>query len=306
MDKPDNESTSSMSGDRVGRTGATVVTARNGMRAVVLTHTSGARAELYVHGAHLTSWRSADGDELLFLSEKAVFEAGSGIRGGIPVIFPQFGPGPLPQHGFARKREWTVEDCGADEQGAAYVRLSLRDTPETRSLWPHSFLAELTVRLDAALNVDLTVTNTGDQTFDFTAALHTYFRAHHIRAVRVHGLSGLSYRDKVSNEAEQVDREDTLTIREVTDRVYFNTPSVLHIDGVGQGRTLLLEKDGFADAVVWNPWAAWARELEDFGDEEYLHMVCVEAAQVGEPIRLTQGERWSGRQVLSLDESVDA
>jgi glucose-6-phosphate 1-epimerase len=306
MDEPNNGLLPSMSNKRPGITAVTIVTARNGMRAVVLTHASGARAELYLYGAHLTSWRSADGDELLFLSEQAVFEAGAGIRGGVPVIFPQFGPGPLPQHGFARKREWTVEDHGADGQGAAFVRLSLRDTLETRALWPHSFLAELTVRLDTALEVELRVINTGDQPWEFTAALHSYFRVRHIRDVRIHGLAGLRYRDKVQDGAERVDQDDTVTISEVTDRVYLDTPPVLRIDGAGEGRTLRLEKQGFADAVVWNPWAAWARELEHFGDQEYLEMVCVEAAQVGEPIRLARGGQWSGRQVLLLDEFADA
>ena len=44
------------------------------------------------------------------------------IRGGIPVVFPNFGPWKLgPQHGFARISQWTVELKGDD-----YVILTLK------------------------------------------------------------------------------------------------------------------------------------------------------------------------------------
>lgn len=43
----------------------------------------------------------------LFTSPRAVFRSGQAIRGGIPVIFPQFGAcGPGLRHGFARLLEW--------------------------------------------------------------------------------------------------------------------------------------------------------------------------------------------------------
>ena len=84
---------------------------------VMLTHRSGARAEAYLHGAHVTSWRNAAGDELLFLSRESDFTAGRPIRGGIPVIFPQFGSGALVQHGFARSSEWQLVHSALRENG---------------------------------------------------------------------------------------------------------------------------------------------------------------------------------------------
>src|SRR5262245_34324600 len=89
----------------------------HGLPALRLTAADGATALVTHYGAHALSWIPAGGDERLYLSETAVFQPGTAIRGGIPVIFPQFGTlGPLPRHGFARTRTWTLEQtrAGAD------------------------------------------------------------------------------------------------------------------------------------------------------------------------------------------------
>lgn len=51
--------------------------------------------------------------------------------------------------------------------------------------------------------------------------------------------------------------------------------------------------------VVWNPWDKRAKAMADLGDEEYKHMLCVEAAAVEKAITLKPGEEWTGRQELS-------
>ncbi|HEV2129870.1 MAG TPA: D-hexose-6-phosphate mutarotase, partial [Longimicrobiaceae bacterium] len=276
-----------------GSSAGVIVTAgRAGMPKVVLRHPSGAAAELYLHGAHLTSWRTAEGEELLFLSEQAVFAPQAGIRGGIPIVFPQFGPGELPQHGFARFQEWTLEESGSGEADSVFARLALRDNEETRSQWPHPFLAEVSVLLTDSLEVELAVTNTGNSPFSFTAALHTYFRVSNVRETTVEGLRGIRYRDKVQGGVEVLDMEDAVRFRGETDRVYLDAPSTARIRDAANGRTIELRKEGFDDLVVWNPWIEWSRSKQDFGDEEYLRMVCGEAAQVGDPVRLDPGQSW--------------
>lgn len=280
--------------------GASLTEGRNGMPKVLLRHVSGATAELYLHGAHLTSWQTAQGEELLFLSERAVFAPGKGIRGGVPVVFPQFGPGPLPQHGFARVQQWERVDSGTGEAGSVFVRLALRDDEATRAQWPHAFLAELTVSLAGVLEVRLVVRNTGDTPFSFTAALHTYLRVADVRETTVEGLQGIRYRDKVQDGVELLDTEDAVRIRGETDRVYLGAPATVRIVDAVSGRTVELRKRGFDDLVVWNPWRRWARSTQDFGDEEYLRMVCVEAAQVGEPVRLEPGQSWQAVQALRV------
>ena len=44
---------------------------------------------------------------------------------------------------------------------------------------------------------------------------------------------------------------------------------VLQVVDEGKGRAVQVEKEGFPDAVVWNPWIKKAAGMADFGDEEY-------------------------------------
>ena len=86
-----------------------IVPGKNGMSTVLLSHPSGSSADVYLNGAHVTSWIPAGGKEVLFMGKTATFAPGDPIRGGIPVVWPQFANiGPLPQHGFARKTEWQL------------------------------------------------------------------------------------------------------------------------------------------------------------------------------------------------------
>lgn len=261
-----------------------------------LSHASGATAEVYPHGAHVTSWVPAGGREALFLSRAAAFAPDKAIRGGVPVIFPQFaGLGPLPKHGFARTQPWERVD---DDRPNA-VRLRLRDSDTTRRVWPHAFLAELAVEIGADwLSISLMIHNPGNAPFEFTAALHTYLRVGDVRRAAVDGLRGLRYR--VTGEQERVDEEDSIEVRGPVDRVYLNTPPELRVQDAENGRVFVLRSEGFADTVVWNPWAEATAALPDMENDEYLEMLCVEAAQAGAPVRLQAGAGWSGSQRIQL------
>ena len=168
-----------------------------GLPMVALRSTDGASAHVYLHGAHVTSWKPArDSDERLFLSERSEFRAGAAIRGGIPVIFPQFAAeGPLPRHGFARTSEWTLDNVSS-KGGDAIASLSLRDSADTRAIWNHEFLATLGVRVGGdQLAVTLAVENRGKSPLAFTAALHSYLRVHDVRDTRLVGLRGTKHRE---------------------------------------------------------------------------------------------------------------
>ena len=65
---------------------------------------------VHLWGATITSWK-VNNKEQLFLSNSAIYDTrkpgGKAIRGGIPIVFPQFGEGAMLQHGFARVSNWT-------------------------------------------------------------------------------------------------------------------------------------------------------------------------------------------------------
>ncbi|MEO7910292.1 MAG: D-hexose-6-phosphate mutarotase, partial [Roseiflexaceae bacterium] len=59
---------------------------------------------------------------------------------------------------------------------------------------------------------------------------------------------------------------------------YLDTDASCVIDDSALDRRIRVAKAGSRTTVVWNPWAEKAHQLADFGDEEYLSMVCVETA----------------------------
>lgn len=267
-----------------------------GLPRVVLSSPGGGRAEVYLHGAHVARWTPPSGRDVLFISPRSRWAAGEAIRGGVPVIFPQFAEqGPLPRHGFARAMAWTLA-----ESSATHAVLVLEDTPETRKLWDHAFRAELRVEIGDALSMALAVENTGDRVFDFTCALHTYFRVADIARAEVRGLDAVRFHDKVTGE-RHVQFGDRLRFAGETDRIYVHAPHELRVRDLAEERAVVIRKHGFPDAVVWNPGAAKAREISDLGEDAYRRFVCVEAACAAEPVRLQPGGRWEGGQVITVE-----
>src|SRR5689334_3995514 len=97
---------------RFGIPGVAGVTEGEGGLARVEVTTSYGTGQMYLHGAHVTSWRPVGSEEILFLSSKSRWEDGQAIRGGIPICFPWFrgkADDPhAPAHGFARTRAWQL------------------------------------------------------------------------------------------------------------------------------------------------------------------------------------------------------
>jgi glucose-6-phosphate 1-epimerase len=270
-----------------------------GLPVVALRTADGASADIYLHGAHVTSWRPAPGDdERLFLSTRSEFRRGAAIRGGIPVIFPQFAAeGPLPRHGFARTATWTLDDVRQGDDGSALATLSLRDRAETRAIWNARFHATLTVRVAGdALTVTLGVENTDTSPLSFTGALHTYLRVRDVARAEVLGLEGARYRDAAERTTLRTDAAPVLRVTGELDRVYVGAPSALLVRE--PGRALRVGTQGFPDVVLWNPGRKRAADLPDMEADGERAMLCVEAAVVQKPVALDPGARWQGSQTL--------
>jgi glucose-6-phosphate 1-epimerase len=263
---------------------------------IILTAPDRARAEIYLHGAHVASWITPDGDEKLYLSPRSEFRPGAAVRGGIPVVFPQFsGLGPLLKHGFARISAWEWLGSQSEADGSVSGHFRLTDSAASRGIWDHGFRLDLTVPVGGSqLEVSLQVTNTGTQPFDFTAALHTYFRVQDIAAVVVEGTGGLAYREFGVDSAQA---ESELRIDGETDRIYWNVPGPITLHDAG--RTMRVTASGFPDAVIWNPGPEKAAALVDMEPDGYRSMLCIEAAVIGQPVKLEPGAAWRGAQTLA-------
>ncbi|KAI4329428.1 hypothetical protein L6164_021691 [Bauhinia variegata] len=280
----------------------------NGLEKVILREVRGFSAEVYLYGGQVTSWKNELGEELLFVSSKANFMPPKAIRGGIPISFPQFSNhGFLEQHGFARNRLWVLDPnpppFPTTSTNKAYIDLLLKHTEDDAKNWPHRCEFRLRITLgpggDLMLTSRIRNTNTDGKSFTFTFAYHTYFAVTDISEVRVEGLETLDYLDNLKNRERFTEQGDAITFESEVDKVYLSTPTKIAIIDHERKRTFVVRKDGLPDAVVWNPWDKKAKTLSDFGDDEYKHMLCVEAACVEKPITLKPGEEWKGRQEIS-------
>ncbi|CAL9074311.1 unnamed protein product [Musa textilis] len=280
----------------------------NGLDKVVLRDARGSSAEVYLFGGHVTSWRTDHREELLFVSNKAIFKPPKAIRGGIPICFPQFSShGNLEQHGFARNKFWSIDTdpppFPSDSSSKTFVDLILKPTDDDFKIWPHSYEFRLRVALglggDLMLTSRIRNTNADGKPFSFTFAYHTYFSVSDISELRVEGLETLDYLDNLKERERFTEQGDAITFESGVDKIYLSTPTKIAIIDHEKKRTFVLRKDGLPDAVVWNPWDRKAKAMPDFGDDEYKHMLCVEAAAIEKPITLKPGEEWKGRLELS-------
>ena len=269
-----------------------------GLPMVHLRSTDGASANVYLHGAHVTAWRPArDGDDRLFLSERSEFRAGSAIRGGIPVIFPQFaGRGPLPKHGVARNRGWQVQPAPADAGDAALWRATLTDDAATREIWPHRFELTLTARAEGQrLETTLDVHNPGDVAWTFTGALHSYLTLGDPATV-IHGLGGRTAEDNAADGRPTTlgDAAAELSATQPRDVAVVAASQPLTLDDPVLG-ALVLSAEGFGDRVVWNPGPGHG--LADVPEGAEQHFVCIEPAALT-AVEVKPATTWTGRQTL--------
>jgi len=252
---------------------------------------AGTRVEINKFGATITSWMVND-VELIFVSPKAKLDGTKAIRGGVPICFPSFGPWSLgPQHGFARTSKWEVSSTkDMSDQDDMAVTLTLTET----TAWDQKFELAYTVTLkEFSLALSLNVKNKNVETpFEFTTALHTYFKVPDVEKVSILGLKGLQYQDKTLEGIPTVteDREQ-VTLAGWTDRVYLGSGDEQVINGTTGGK-LIFKKTNLADTVVWNPWEKKAGEMGDLGSENWRGFVCVEAGQCVTPVSLGPGESW--------------
>ena len=255
--------------------------------------TRSATGAVFGHGAHVVSWIPAGHGEVLFVSRDAVFDTGTAIRGGVPVIFPWFGPGRTPgmspSHGFARTALWhlmAVED-GPD---VARVEFRLTEADATSPWFPEPFEATLSASFGSELEIALTVRNTGGEVLSFEDALHAYFAVGDVEQVRIEGLDGVEYFDKTAPAGSPPGRQaGDLRCSGETDRVYDSTAPVRIVDPV-LGRAITIEKSGSGSTVVWNPWPEVAGRLPDLAEGEWRRFVCVEPGNArGQAVELAPG-----------------
>jgi glucose-6-phosphate 1-epimerase len=237
-----------------------------------------AQGELYLQGAHVTSWCPAGQRPVLWQSEQSNYAAGKAIRGGVPICFPWFGSNSkdtaLPAHGFARTAEWRVADSQTTADGAIQLRLTT-----TIDSFLLDFQVEFGRELKMTLQTQLSAESSSRTSFE--VALHTYFAVSDIRSISIAGLEEASYIDKVDQSLLKHATGSAIRFVGETDRVYLETQAACELSDPGFGRVIRISKSGSQSTVVWNPWIDKSKRMVDFGDDEWPGMVCIETANVG-------------------------
>ena len=266
---------------------------------VIITHPSNPQTSLKIlhFGATAISWKVA-GTEKLWMSEAAKLDGTRAVRGGIPIVFPRFGPpkgnhpvtDSLPQHGFARNVYW--EFLGqVDETSVQYGLSPDQLTPEFREKWGYDFKLLLTFVLsETGIDLKFDVENTDSKPFDFTALLHTYFYVPEIEKTTLDGVENLNFWD-IHTKTDHVSPSGVQDFHAEFDRIYKSTPRKHVIYYENKPLYTLESTPSLADTVVWQPWLSGAKTMTDFEPKESFHtMLCVENGAVKEFINLKPNE----------------
>lgn len=244
-----------------------------------------ASASIALQGAHLFEYTPSGRENLLFVSKAETFEAGQAIRGGIPVCWPWFGPhateSNVPAHGFVRDQIWQY-DIVSDTSERTDIKLWF-DTNGSEAGFVRKARVELLASIGKTLAVSLTTVNLDEQPIHLSQALHTYFRCENIDDVRLHGISGACYQDKLSGENKYVPSQ--FRFNQETDWIIQEAGEPIGLSGLG-GNSIKMTRFGSRSLVVWNPWIEKSKNLSHFLSEEYRSMFCVETANVSEDSRL--------------------
>ncbi|KAG6851054.1 hypothetical protein H0H93_002946 [Arthromyces matolae] len=231
---------------------------------VVLRHPKGSSAEVLFYGATVISWKSGSLKdtspvERLFVSSKASLDGSKPVRGGIPVVFPCFGPpshpdhAKLSQHGFARSETWTWNAIVMDNEAA------LDPTEKIRGLYSRPVhLAYVVTLAEHQLSTDIHVSNkstSSPDTVEFQALFHNYIRAP-ANDVVVSPLQNLSYYDKTEATEEgrataKVESRAEVDVKKITDSVYENAAEDYEV--TYPGAVIGIRSRNLKDVVVWNP-----------------------------------------------------
>lgn len=265
-----------------------------------------AKAEISLYGAQVLSFKPNGQKDILWMSPQCVYEPGKPMRGGIPVCFPWFGPhagdNHKPSHGFARLLTWDVSETSALPNGATRLILELKSNTETTALWPFAFSAKMIFEIRERLDVTLCCTNTGDEIFSISEALHSYFSISDIAQIDIHGLKDCDYYAGFSMDDPIRQKGDILKIAKEENRRYINHSGDCVLTDPTWNRRIRISKKGSNVTVVWNPWSGTVKTMPDIPGSGYRDFICIEAVNAyADTVILKPGETHCLSAVLGVE-----
>jgi galactose mutarotase-like enzyme len=241
--------------------------AAGGLVPELILRNGAALASITTRGGEWRHW-AVGGVDLLWPGDPIVWP------GVAPILFPVIGwtrggrvrvgatEYPLGLHGFAADTDFVVT-----EQGEGHAGLVLEDSAQTRVLYPFAFRLEIKYRLaPAAMDVSVSVANTGGGPMPYAVGLHPGFRwplagskaPHRIAFVAPErpdvpviapgGLFSAKMRP-VPLQDRTLDLTPALFAEEALCFLNAASRKLLYDNGAGQG--LLLSMENFAHVALW-------------------------------------------------------
>ena len=234
-----------------------------------------AECKIALWGGNIVSYRPKDEEhDIFWLGDLNKFDNVQAIRGGVPVCWPRVAEeklnGSLPRHGFARISGWNLQKVLVDEKRME-AELSL--LPDAKFNVRAS--AVLSIRISDKLECRLETINDGNETFEFSEALHAYFNVSSVDDIEIKGFSGHRYKNSLDGKIYT--QEKNLKISGEFDSVFPNHTQAVEIVDPGFNRVISIEKSGSNTTVVWNPNKNYA----EMSPGQYKRFVCVEPSNQG-------------------------
>ena len=265
--------------------GASLVT-RESFGSVLVLDAPGGSAEISLHGAHLLSFTPKGGRPVLWMSKNTVGAPGKAIRGGIPVCAPWFGPHltasahGAPYHGVVRLKAWTLARVEVLECGCLRATFEVDAPRDTALGWNHDAKASFVVTVGKTLSVELTVRNTGSDSFALSNGLHTYFSVSDVRNVRVEGLENTEYLAFAKDGRRHNHGEGPVVMTGEAADMYYSSRPVRLVDESWK-RAISIKGHGAATTIVWNPWETTGLKTGDIA-AQWPEFLCVENANIAD------------------------
>jgi len=249
----------------------------------VLEQQNGARAVIRTYGGNCFTYKTADGVEVMGKRGDAADprEDAKPYAGGAPHCFPQFGAGPLPQHGFLRSTKFIQEER-AKKLSFDRMIYKVVDTPETLAVWPFKFEYRFDITLrDDSLEWEAIVINLDEKPFDVTLGLHNYFDISSLSNIVISGpFAGAKTLNRITG-AVGVGASNDIKITEATDMLYYGVKGPITITDSGKKTKVTLTRKGYQDTVIWSPVGNAAMSPDKF--------ICVEPVQIT-PVAIPVGK----------------
>lgn len=270
-----------------------------------------------------TSKENDYGDNLfnnwLWLSDKAGFNLGESVRGGVPICWPVFGQfdaNPekvqnsfkscsldLSQHGYARTQLFQLDSFQVFEEDETAENTSPASTELVLKLQASDCshdVADLDLKVkfnfsQQGFSITLITQNNSRDTVHFSQALHTYLPTADITKTKISGFDGVTYSDTLTTDSQHggwqtITQQGDIDFAGEVDRIYHAAPDITLTT---PSKTYQLHAQGSNSTVIWNPWVEKSKHISQFADDDYQHMLCIETANAHlDVIELGAGEAW--------------